>query len=153
MRIVKIDIMVIQTIMNGIKDKAIIALFPAGLFVLTDLHKEIIAIILWLLIIDTILGVTVALKRKRFCSYRLTKALYKFLTYMIALATAYLVSVLELPFLEYFYLYVGAFITVTEAVSNFEKLALLGFELPKQLLARLNLDFKNENIEKILNKK
>ena len=57
--------MVIQTIMNGIKDKALIALFPAGLFVLTETHQQIVAIILWLLIIDTILGVAVALKRKR----------------------------------------------------------------------------------------
>ena len=145
--------MVIETIMNGIKDKALIALFPAGLFVLTEAHQQVIAIILWLLIIDTILGVTVSLKKKRFCSYRLTKALYKFLLYMMAMATAYLVSSLKLPFLEYFYLYVGAFIAITEALSNFEKLALLGFQVPKQILAKLNIDFENGNIDKILNKK
>ena len=72
---------------------------------------------------------------------------------MTALATAYLVSSLKLPLLEYFYLYVGAFISITEAVSNFEKLALLGFQLPKQILSKLNLDFENGNIDKILNKK
>lgn len=153
MRIIKIDNMVLEIIMKAIKDKALIALFPAGLFVLTEMHQEVIAIVLWLLIIDTILGVTVAIKRKRFCSYRLAKALYKFLLYMMAMATAFFVSQFKLPFLEYFYLYVGAFISLTEALSNFEKLALLGFQLPKQLLARLNIDFENGNIDKILNKK
>ena len=144
---------VIDNAIRLIKAKAMIALFPTGLFVLTDMHREILAIILWLLIIDTILGMTLALKNKHFCSYRLVKAIYKFIIYMMALSTAYLVSCLDLPFLSYFYLYVGAFIAITEALSNFEKLALLGLELPRQLLAKLNIDFRDNNIEKILSKK
>lgn len=144
---------VIDNAIRFIKAKALIALFPTGLFVMTDMHREILAIILWLLIIDTILGMTVAIKKKRFCSYRLVKAIYKFIIYMLALSTAYLVSSLDLPLLSYFYMYVGAFIAITEALSNFEKLALLGFTLPRQLLSKLNVDFKDGNIEKILSKK
>jgi len=136
-----------------IKQKILLALFPTGVFIITDMHREILAIVLWLLIIDTILGVIVAIKKKRLCSYKLVKAIHKFIIYMFALSTAYLVSSLELPLLHYFYYYVGSFIAITEAVSNFEKLALLGFQLPKQLLARLNIDFKDNNIEKILSKK
>lgn len=143
----------IETTINNIAQKAIIALFPTGLFIISDMHREVLAIVLWLLIIDTLLGIAVALKRKRFCSYRLVKAIYKLLIYMFALSTAFLISMLDLHLLSYFYFYVGAFIAITEAVSNFEKLALLGLQLPKQLLARLNIDFKNENIEKILDKK
>lgn len=145
--------MMIETTIHNIGQKAIIALFPTGFFIITGAHKEIIAIILWMLIIDTVLGVTVAVKRKRFCSYILAKAIYKFLLYMFAMATAYLVSCLELPFLGYFYYYVGSFIAITEAVSNFEKLSLLGFQLPRELLSKLNIDFKDGNINKILNKK
>ena len=136
-----------------IETKAVLALFPTGLFVLTNLHKEIIAIVIWLLIIDTLLGVMVAIKTKHFCSYRLIKAIHKLVIYSFAMATAFLVSCLEVPLLHYFFLYVGAFIAITEALSNFEKLALLGFHLPKQLLEKLNVDFKNGNTDKILNKK
>lgn len=136
-----------------IEKKMILALFPAGLMIVTNMHREVVAIVLWLLIIDTILGVTLSLNRKRFCSYKLTKAVYKFLLYMCALATAFLVSQLELPLLKYFFYYVGSFIAITEAVSNFEKLALLGLKLPRQLLEKLNIDFKEGNIEKILSKK
>ena len=146
-------ITVIDNMLCFIKTKAIIALFPAGLFVLTDMHREILAIVLWLLIIDTVLGIILAIRKKRFCSYKLVKAIHKLIIYMLALATSYLISCLDLPFLSYFYLYVGAFIAITEALSNFEKLALLGFELPRQLLAKLNIDFKNGDIEKILSKK
>lgn len=139
--------------MEYIKEKTIIALFPTGLFVLTGLHKEIIAIVIWILILDTILGVAVAIKDKRFCSYKLSKAVYKFLLYMAALFTAFLVGKLDVPLMEYFYLYVGSFIVITEAVSNFENLALLGFQLPKELLSKLNIDFRDNNIEKIRNRK
>lgn len=120
--------------------KLAIALVPAGVFVITDMHREVLAIVLWLLIIDTLLGISVAVKYKKVRSSRMIKAIYKFLLYMAALATAYLVSCLDVPMVEYFYLYVGAFIATTEAVSNFEKLSLLGLKLPKELLAKLNSD-------------
>jgi phage-related holin len=106
-----------------------LALVPAGVFVMTDMHKEVLAVVLWLLIIDTILGLAVAVKYKKVRSARMNKALCKFILYMMALSTAYLVSVLDVPFVEYFYLYIGSFIATTEAISNFEKLSLLGFIL------------------------
>ena len=135
--------MLLELTMKYLKEKMILALFPAGLFVLTDMHKEIIAIILWMLIIDTVLGVMVSIKNKNLRSHKLRDALYKFMLYMMAMFTAFLVSQLDIPYLEYFYLYVGSFIAITEALSNFENLAILGFKLPKQLLAKLNDDFKS----------
>lgn len=140
-------------LLHLIKIELFLALFPTGFFILTNMHLEIIAIILWLLIIDTILGVTVAIKYKKVSSYKMIKAIYKFLLYIFALSTAYLISCLKFPIIDNFYYYVGSFIAVTEALSNFEKLALLGFVLPKKLLSDLNIDFKEENIEKILDKK
>lgn len=145
--------MTITTILHYVKSKAVLALFPTGFFVLTEMHKEVIAIILWLLIIDTILGAIVAIKKKKFCSYKLTKAIYKFLSYALALATAYFVSLLNLPFLDYFYLYVGSFIAITEAISNFENLALIGFQLPQKMMSKLNSNFRDNKIEDILEKR
>ena len=126
-----------------ITSRFIIALFPTGIFIITDTHREILAIVLWLLIIDTLLGMSVAVKYKKVSSSRMVKAVKKFLLYMATLATAYLVSCLSIPMAEYVYLYVGSFIAVTEAISNFEKLSLLGLKLPKQLLSKLNNDFQD----------
>lgn len=121
--------------------KLVLALIPAGIFIITDMHREVLAIVLWLLIIDTLLGLAVAVKYKKVRSSRMARALHKFLLYMTALATAYLVSCLDVPVVGYFYLYIGAFISITEATSNFEKLSLLGFKLPNKLLSKLNDDF------------
>ena len=135
--------------------KSSIALVPAGLFAITDMHREVLAIVLWLLIIDTFLGIAVAIKYKQLCSRRMARALNKFLLYMFALGTAYLISCLDVPIVSYFYLYIGSFIAITEATSNFEKLSLLGFKLPKKLLSKLNNDFQDIDImkDKWINKK
>lgn len=135
--------------------KLLITLLPTGVFIITDTHREILSIVLWLLIIDTFLGLTVAIKYKQVRSNRMARALHKFLLYMSALATAYLISCLDIPVVEYFYLYIGAFISITEATSNFEKLSLLGFKLPKKFLSKLNEDFLDANKmkEKWINKK
>jgi phage-related holin len=135
---------------NFICTKLLLALIPAGVFIITDMHREVLAIVLWLLIIDTFLGFAVALKYKQVRSNRMVRALHKFLLYMSALGTAYLVSCLDIPIVEYFYLYIGAFISITEATSNFEKLSLLGFKMPQKLLSKLNEDFLD--IDKMKNK-
>ena len=135
---------------NFICTKLLLALIPAGVFIITDMHREVLAIVLWLLIIDTFLGIAVALKYKQVRSNRMVRALHKFLLYMSALGTAYLISCLDIPIVEYFYLYIGAFISITEATSNFEKLSLLGFKMPQKLLSKLNEDFLD--IDKMKNK-
>ena len=140
---------------NFICTKLLLALIPAGIFIITDMHREVLAIVLWLLIIDTFLGLAVAIKYKQVRSNRMVRALHKFLLYMSALVTAYLISCLDIPVAEYFYLYIGAFISITEATSNFEKLSLLGFKLPKKFLSKLNEDFLDADKmkEKWINKK
>lgn len=62
---------------------------------------------------------------------------------MSALATAYFVSCLDVIGMHYFFLYVGAFIAITEALSNFENLAELNFKLPTSLLKKLNRDVQD----------
>lgn len=143
----------IYSLLHITKIKIVLALFPASLFILTDLHLEIIAIILWLLIIDTLLGISVAIKYKIFTSTKMRKAIHKFLIYTYAMLTAFFISQIDIPMISYFFYYTGAYIAVNEGISNFEKLALLGFVLPKQLMNKLNIDFKNNDIDKLINKK
>ena len=135
--------------------KLLLALIPAGVFIITDMHREVLAIVLWLLIIDTFLGLSVAVKFKKVSSPRMIKAIKKFLLYMAALSTAYLVSCLDVPMAGYTYLYIGAFLATTEALSNFEKMSLLGLKVPKQLLAKINEDCQDmpKMKEKWINKK
>ena len=127
--------------------KLLISLLPAGIFIITDTHREVLAIVLWLIIIDTILGVAIAIRFKKVRSSRMIKAIHKFLLYMTALATAYLISCLDVPVVGYFYLYVGAFLATTEGISIFEKLSIFGLNLPKKFLSKLNDDFND--IEKM----
>ena len=143
----------IYSILHITKTKILLALFPTSLFILTNLHLEIIAIVLWLLIIDTLLGISVAVKYKVFTSTKMRKAIHKFLIYTYAMLTAFFISQINIPMVDYFFYYTGAYIAINEGVSNFEKLALLGFVLPKQLMNKLNIDFKNNNIYKIIDKK
>lgn len=142
--------MIITTIFHSLNEylrfvwsKALLALVPAGIFIITDIHREVLAIVLWLLIIDTLLGLALAVKYKKVNSGRMVKALHKFLLYITALTTAYLVSCLDVPVVGYFYLYVGAFISITEATSIFENLAIFGFKLPNKFLSKLNEDFND----------
>ena len=153
----------IETILNickYFKYKIMVAI-PCGLFVFTEDHKKIVILLVGILIIDTILGTIVALKYKRFVSYKMIKFSNKIAIYGLTLGTAYLVSLLHIWLGGFFYC-VGSYIIITEALSNFEKVALLGFTLPTKILSKLNVDFdkiyknngeKKEATEKILNKK
>lgn len=152
-----------ETILNIIryfKYKIMVAI-PCGLFVFTDDHKKIVILLVGVLIIDTILGTMVAIKHKKFVSYKMMKFSNKIIIYTLTLGTAYFVSLLHIYLSGFFYC-VGSYIILTEALSNFEKIALLGFELPTKILSKLNLDFdkiyknngeKQKAINKILEKR
>jgi len=141
--------------------KLFLAMFPAGFFVITQGQQKIVYILFWIIVIDTILGTMVATKYKIFTSRRMCRLAYKVSLYFFALLTTYLVACISLSF-ESMFFYVGSYIIITEAISNFEKLALLGFSLPTQILAKLNKDFwdlkydedkKEEALKRILEKK
>lgn len=152
-----------ETILNickYFKYKIMVAI-PCGLFVFTDSHKKIICLLVGILIIDTILGSMVAIKYKRFVSYKMMKFSNKLTIYGLTMGTAYIISLLHCWLGGFFYT-IGSYILLTEAISNFEKLALLEFKIPTRILAILNIDFnkiqknngeKQEAIEKILDKK
>lgn len=155
----------IEALLSGLKyfKYKILLSIPLGFFVFTEDHQKIITLLICILIIDTILGTIVAIKHKRFASYKMVKFINKIAIYGLALSTAYTVSLLNSYFTSFFY-YVGSYIILTEALSNFEKLALLNFKLPLALIKKLNIDFRNmtdnisdkenkELLNKVLNKK
>ncbi len=135
--------------------------FPLGVFVLTDQHFAVIYALFMMIMIDTVLGVWVAIKYKKFSSYRLGRIANKMARYSLALASVWIVTCLNPSLFGWMFASFGTFFVLTELFSNFEKLALLGLKIPTQLLAKVNRDFqrirenngkKEKSIKRILNK-
>lgn len=130
---------------------------PACFFALEMQHKEILAGIVFVVILDTMAGAFVGFKFRRFCSPILRRMVSKSAHYGLAMASVWILVAIEPMFWWAFYL-MGIFIILTEILSVFEKLALLGMKLPTKLIARINkqydalLDGKG-NPETLMNKR
>jgi len=98
--------------------------------------------IIFIVIIDTILGIWVAVKNRTFRSSKLRGFAYKVGQYGLAMASVWIISAVEPQLFGWVFRYVGLFIIVTEILSNFEKLSLLGFEIPTAFIAKLNDNYK-----------
>jgi phage-related holin len=105
-------------------------------------NLEILHGIVYIVIFDTILGVMVGIKYKRFSSRRLSRLATKTATYFFAMASVWVLGSIEPGVFGWSFKWMGIFIILTEIFSNFEKLALLGFKTPTVFLARLNKNFK-----------
>lgn len=97
--------------------------------------------IIYIVILDTILGIWVSLKYKIFSSHHLSRIFTKIGTYGIAMGSVWILSAVEPIIFGWVFRYTGLFIILTELFSNFEKLALLGLSIPAKLLAKLNKQF------------
>jgi len=116
---------------------------PACFFTFTVEQKEIVFGILFLFVIDTFLGIWASLRFKMFKSNSLQRAIGKFSKYFIAMINAWILSSV-FPFaFGWVFGVVGAFIMVTEALSNIENLALLGFKVPTWIVSKINNQFKD----------
>lgn len=109
--------------------------------------------VIYILGLDTVLGIWVALKYKKFSSHNLARVFSKVGTYGLALGTAWIVSAVEPEHMGLLFRLTGIFIITTEAFSNFEKLALLDFKFPLFMLSKVNKEFKEfRDMEKNLKK-
>jgi len=115
---------------------------PISMFVLREEHYLVIWGIVFIMILDTILGIWVSIKHKVFASYKLGRIASKISKYFLAMASVWILSSVEPILLGWTFRGLGVFLILTEVFSNFEKLAILGIEIPTKLLARLNQDFR-----------
>jgi phage-related holin len=115
---------------------------PCGIFFFKEEWWKIAYALILIVAVDTILGVWVSVRAKTFSSWRLSRAGSKVAKYFLALVTAYFLSVAENRF-EWVVGSLGVFFVLTEAISNFEKLSLLGLTLPTSILAKINDQFKD----------
>jgi len=135
---------------------------PVGLFMLKEQHYLIIYALLFILILDTILGIWVSIKYKVFTSHRLSRITAKLFRYAIGLGSIWGLVVVSPSLFGWAFNSFGIFFILTEVFSNFEKLSLLGLIVPTKLLSKLNKNFleyasddikvKRKAISKILSK-
>jgi toxin secretion/phage lysis holin len=102
-------------------------------------------ILLLLIILDTVTGISTAIKYKRFSSTGLRKATKKIITYTLCLITVRLLETTLNPLVTTAMLseIIMAFLAITESVSILENLILLGVPIPSNILLVL---IKNLNV-------
>ena len=135
---------------------------PVGVFVLNEQHYIIIYGLLMMVILDSVLGILVSLKHKVFSSHKLRNIANKIVIYSLTLLSVWVLVCSAPTIFCWAFNFIGTFLIMTELFSNFEKLALLGLEVPTKLLSKLNYNFydyyfcdgekKNQALKNILNK-
>lgn len=120
----------------------LLATVPACFMFLTLEQYEIIYGIIFMVILDTILGGWVAIRYKRFQSRILGEMVRKTGKYGLAMASVWVIATVEPTYFSWVFTWLGMFIMLTELISNLEKLALLGMILPTRLVAKLNKQYE-----------
>lgn len=118
-----------------------LATIPLCFIDFTQDSIEIMHGIIYIVILDTILGIWVSLKYKRFDSHRLSRLAAKVSRYGLAMGSVWVLASVEPSIFGWSVRWLGIFIILTEIMSNFEKLSLLGFKMPTKFLAKLNKDY------------
>jgi phage-related holin len=114
---------------------------PIGIFIVNEQHFVIVYALLLMVFIDSILGIWVSLKFKVFNSHRLRRISNKIAMYSLALASVWILACVSPSIFGWSFQAIGIFLILTELFSNFEKLSLLGLEIPTKLLSKLNTNF------------
>jgi len=115
--------------------------FPMCFLAFAQSQIDVMYAIIIIVILDTILGMWVAVKYQIFSSHFLSRVFTKIGTYGIAMASVWTLAAIEPGTFGWVFRWVGIFIIFTELFSNFEKLALLGMKIPGRILGKLNSQF------------
>lgn len=106
-----------------------------------DLNKAITGLV-FIIITDSILGIYTAFKMKRLASWRMGQPMArKVALYSIAIFSTVVLSSAN-HFFDWSPVYLTIFFLLSEMLSLFEKLALLGVPIPVGLVSRVNDLFK-----------
>ncbi len=122
--------------------KVLIA-FPLCCIPLNNQQIKIIWGIILIVILDFLLGVWVAIKYKEFSSYRFGRTTKKVGMYGLAMTSVYVLSSVEPEAFGWAFRALGVFIILTEVISNFEKLGIIGMKFPTRIISVLNKDYND----------
>lgn len=122
---------------------SLLAVAGVELIAITDEHQRAIKALAILMLIDSILGVWTAIKMKRFASWRMGQPMArKVILYSIAGVSVFAFAGAFDSFFNWAPAYIIMFFSISEILSIFEKLSLLGLQLPIRLVSKLNEAFQ-----------
>ena len=127
----------------------LIATIPVCFLTFSIEDMEIIAGIVFIVILDTFLGLYVGIHFRRFRSPIMRRLINKVGQYGIAMASVWVLAAINPSYFDWAFHGMGIFIILTELLSNFEKLALLGMKLPTKLVSKLNKEYEKLMDDKI----
>lgn len=138
---------------------AAIALAGFEFFVVSHELNKILYGLYLIILVDSLLGLYTATKLKRLASWRMGKPMArKVILYSVAILATTILSN-STRYFDWFPVYLGVYFILSEVLSVFEKLALLGVPLPMGMVAKVNELFKDlskgkkEAIDIIIKKK
>jgi len=137
--------MTIETALHYLSTHAIkffLILIPAGFFVFTDSQLLIMQSLLWIIVLDTILGTILAIKLKVFSSVGMGRFVRKVIPYGITLLTVHLADNVLVTGDNLLFL-AGSYLILKETMSNLEKSKMLNVPIPQKLIDLLGMDIND----------
>jgi toxin secretion/phage lysis holin len=123
--------------------KLAVAISSGIYFIESNQTAEAISILVLIIFLDTLLGTFTAIKLKKFSSWGMSRFAKKCTTYGITILTTHCAAVVINFGFDAIY-FVTSYLIITEAISNFEKLHILGVPIPKRILSIINADFNDK---------
>lgn len=118
---------------------ALAGVFGINLFIVTDEHERVLLALMLLVMIDSILGIWSAVKMRRLASWRMGKPMAgKVVLYGFALMVVFIMAGAFDHLFSWAPTYLTLFFCLSELLSVFEKLSLLGLQLPVRMVSRVN---------------
>ncbi len=120
----------------------LIASIPLCFLTIGMEEQKVVFGVIFLIILDTILGIWASILFRRFDSHKLRRLSSKIGQYTVSLISAWIVSTVYPHTFMWLFDGVGIFLMLTEVLSIFEKLALLGMKTPTKLIASVNKEYR-----------
>ena len=148
-------------IMSGKIKTSVVALlltFPVTEFVLSGDQVKVLWLLVLAVIVDIVLGLWNALARRRWASWRMGQPTAKKVSlYAVSLFSVFILGLSHWSF-GWMFEYLCVYYIISEILSIFEKLALLGLRLPQRIISRVNEVFEmyvlgDKEAEKLIQEK
>jgi toxin secretion/phage lysis holin len=130
-------ILTIKSTFSSIYLKSILAGICSFVMYSIGYDYQILQIVAYIVIIDWILGVAIALKHSKFTSWKLIKTGYKIVFYLLLIVVAHQAQS-NMFFPEWFDDFVEFLVIITEIKSIFENAAMLGFKQAIKVEEKIN---------------
>jgi toxin secretion/phage lysis holin len=134
---IKEIILIAKTTFSSLPIKASIAAICGFIMYSVGYDSNILTILAYLVVIDWIMGISIAIKRGKFTSWRLIRTGYKIVFYLLLVVAAHQVQ-LNYFIPNWFDDFVEFIIILTELKSILENAAMLGFKQALKIEEKLN---------------